>query len=155
MDLFLFLNCKTPHNYDRANKCFEYLEMDSLCSVSQAYLNLEPFYCEAARRFVFYRSTHGNYWLRGSFRIRALPSITTSSSSSCLSPPAGEELGAWTSGGMGRARWVPLGLSPLSAAGDSVGLPYQTNSRPARALYFMALSCVRSCPLGRSCQRKT
>lgn len=71
--------------------------------------------------------------------------------SPCLSPPT-ELWGQWWGFWVG---WVTLALSSLSAAGESAGLPYQTSNRPARALYFMALSCVRSCPLGRSCQRKT
>lgn len=127
-------------------------EVDRLCGISQTSLNLEPFYCEAARRFVFCKAyilnTSGS---KDRSVSRALPSVP---SSSCLSVRAGK---SWEPGlGRGwRAGWVTLALSPLSAAAESVGLPYQTSSRPAGALYFMALSCVRSCPLGRSCQRKT
>lgn len=127
--------CQTSHGDNYASGCLGCLGGARLCGISQTYLNMEPFPGKAAVRFVFCRACLLTFRKLTARRIVPFQALCL------LAPPPSSLPTCWPSAG-GEGWWVPLAPGPS----------HLSDRQPA-AWCFMHLSCVRSCPLGRGCQR--
>lgn len=130
--------CQTSHGDDYATGCLGSLGGARLCGISQTYLSTEPFPGKAAVRFVFRRACLPTFRKLNGSQDHSVPSPPP--------PGAASFLPSHLPAQCGRGKLVASpGPGPIS--------PMRQVARQPAAWCFMPLSCVRSCPLGRGCQR--
>lgn len=134
--------CQTSHGDDCASGCLGSLGGAQLCGISQTYLSTEPFPGKAALRFVFRRACLPTFRKLNGSQDHSVPSPP---SPRLLAPPPSPLPTCRPSAG-GRGKLV-------ASPGPGLISPMRQAARQPAAWCFMPLSCVRSCPLGRGCQR--